>query len=79
MGKVIHLDERRKDWVEIFSTDGPSSMLQVYVNKRTGEAEVVQMNDDNEAIRTPLCYDDALMLSTSIFDIVDKVNKGTAI
>jgi hypothetical protein len=54
---VIQLDEHRRgndSWEEVFTTDGPNSTLQVYVNKKTGEIDIVQMNDDNEAIRTSL-------------------------
>jgi hypothetical protein len=54
MGKVINLRDYRDEWKEIFATDGQASTLQVYVNFQTGEAEVVQMNDDGEAIRTTL-------------------------
>jgi hypothetical protein len=53
MSNVIQLSEyQREPWEEVFSFDGPNSTLQVYANQKTGEIEVVQMNDDNEAIRT---------------------------
>jgi len=75
MGTVINLRDYKDDWKEVFTTDGPNTTLQVYVNTRTGEAEIVQMNDEGEAIRTTLDYDAALVLSTSVFNVVDKVNK----
>ena len=52
MGTLIRLDDYKYPWKEVFSLDGAASTLQVYVNEQTGEAEVVQMNDDGEAIRT---------------------------
>lgn len=57
MSNVIQLNEYRfggDSWEEVFATDGPNSTLQVYVNKSTGEVDIVQMNDDNEAIRISL-------------------------
>ena len=76
MGTVIQLRDYLNDgWKEVFATDGPNSSLQVYVNKRTGEAEIVQMNDDNECIRTPLNPEDALILVSTLGFSLGKQNK----
>ena len=67
MSNVIQLSDYRDDgWKEVFTTDGPSSTLQVYLNGKTGEAEVVQQNDDNETIRTPLSAIDAQLLVNAL-------------
>ena len=59
MGVVIRLDDYRYPWKEVFSFDADSSTLQVYVNERSGAAEVVQSNDAGEVIRTPMSAIDA--------------------
>lgn len=72
---VIQLADYRfggDDWKEVYSTDGQNSTLQVFVNKKTGEAEVVQMNDDNEAIRTYLSARD-------LYNLVDVLAKHRVI
>lgn len=51
---VIKISDYQFPWKEAFSSDSETSTLQVYVNERTGESEVVQMNDDGEAIRSQL-------------------------
>ena len=66
MGKVIRLDDFRFPWKEVMTVDSDSTTLQVYVNERTGEAEVVQMNDEGEVIRTPLAPVDAQLLSAAL-------------
>ena len=50
-------------WREAFSSDGGSSTLQVYVNDTTGQCEVVQTNDEGEAIRTMVDTYDTFNLS----------------
>jgi hypothetical protein len=62
MGDVIQLDEFKFPWKEVFTLDGMASTLQIYANERTGEIEVVQMNDDNEVIRTPISAGDTYQL-----------------
>ena len=62
MGELINLENYRYPWREVFSCDGPASCVQVYVNDLTGEAEVVQSNDDGEVIRTPLQPLDVTMM-----------------
>lgn len=51
-------------WEEAFSTDGPNSSFQVFVNRKTGEVEFVQMNDDGECIRTTLSAADAIIMGS---------------
>lgn len=74
MGTVTNLREwrDREDWREVFSTDSPNSTLQIYVNNRTGEAEIVQQNDDNETIRTPLSFEDTVGLLSSVSLAIEK-------
>lgn len=66
MGKLIHLDERRDSWKEVLTLDSRSSSLQVYVNQQTGETELVQSNDDGEALRAVLTQEDAALLSAAL-------------
>lgn len=62
MDNVISISAYTNPWKEVFSIDSESSTLQIYVNERTGEAEVVQMNDDGAAIRTQLSSVDFSLL-----------------
>lgn len=64
MGKLIRMEDFKYTWKEVFSCDGSTSTLQVYVDGSTGEAEIVQSNDDGECIRTPLSARD-------LYDLVD--------
>ncbi len=66
MGELIKLDDFRYPWKEVMTLDSESSTLQVYVNESTGEAEIVQMNDDGEAIRTQLTAVDAQLLAAAL-------------
>ena len=72
MGEVINLDLFRAPWKEVLSTDdcnGGPSTLQVYVNQNTGQIEIVQMNDDYDAIRTTLSSTDVSFL----FEVLSKL------
>lgn len=64
MGNVVNIDDFKASWREAYSLVGEWTTLRVFVNDRTGEAELVQMNDEGEAIRTSLSAVDALLLST---------------
>lgn len=66
MGEVINLRDYQNPWKEVLTIDGEASTLQVYVNSQTGEAEVFQMNDDGEAIRTQLDATDATLLGAAL-------------
>lgn len=66
MGEVIKLSDFRDKWQEVLTIDDDSSTLQVYINRGTGEAEIVQMNDDGEAIRTQLDAVDASLLGVAL-------------
>lgn len=62
MGEVINLRDFQNPWKEVLTLDAEETTLQVYVNKQTGQAEIFQMNDDGEAIRTQLDATDAALL-----------------
>lgn len=66
MGEVINLRDRQNPWKEVLTLDAEESTLQVYVNKQTGEAEIFQINDDGEAIRTQLDATDAALLGAAL-------------
>lgn len=66
MGDVIKLDSFKQPWREVLALDSESSSLQVYVNDRTGDVEIVQMNDDGKAIRTQLSRADVALLYTAL-------------
>lgn len=77
MGEVIKFDLYRTQWKEVISTDdcnGGPSTLQAYVDERTGQVEIVQMNDEYEAIRTTLSAADVRQL-TEIFSRLNKLHK----
>lgn len=59
---VIQISNFFNSWKEVCAFDAETSTLQFYVNKRTGEIEVVQMNDDGEVIRTQLSSHDSDIL-----------------
>lgn len=64
MGKVLRMEDFRYPWKEVLTIDCDCSTLQVYVNERTGETEIVQLNDDGEAIRTTMNASDACLLAS---------------
>ncbi len=66
MGNVIRLADHIYPWKLSFASDSEHSTLQVYVNERSGEIEVVQMNDEGEAIRTCLNVIDSANLSEAV-------------
>lgn len=74
MGNVISIDEYRSPWREVFSSDGETTSIQLYMNSRTGEVEIVQTNDDGESIRTVLTSLDASLLRSALTLISKKVD-----
>lgn len=54
MGDVINIFEATNDWDEILSVEGKISTLNVFRNNRTGEVDIVMLNDDNEAVSITL-------------------------
>jgi len=75
MGKVIRLDDYRYPWHEKMTFDSENATLQVYVNEQTGESEVVQMNDDGEAIRSQLSKEDTQLLAAALVLKKSKASK----
>jgi hypothetical protein len=73
MSNVVLLSDYQNPWKEVFTLEREGSTLQVFVHTRTGEAEVVQMNSDGEAIRIPMNATDARLLAAVL------VNKGTGV
>lgn len=66
-GNVVYLADRRDSgWRSVFAVDGESSTMYVYVNDISGEVEVVQMNDEGEAIRTTLDATDSAMFKAAL-------------
>ena len=67
MGKLIYLDDyRRPPYKEVLSVTRGLSHLQAFVNTATGELEVVQSNDEGEAITTVLTPDDLASLLSGL-------------
>lgn len=54
MGDVINMFARRSDWREVFKYSDDYTSMHVFVDERTGEVEVFQINDDNKSNRTVL-------------------------
>jgi len=48
------MNDYKDTWKLLFEHSGEFSTLQIYVDERSGEMELVQMNDEGEAIRTCL-------------------------
>lgn len=44
----------RPDWNELYKHEGKRSTLYLYENTRTGEVDLVQVNDDGESITSRL-------------------------
>jgi len=53
-------------WQETYSHDGENGTLQAHVNSKTGELEIVQMNDDGECYRSCLSAQEAKDLLQSL-------------
>jgi len=67
MGKLIYLDDhRRPPYKEVLSVTRGLSHLQAFVNTATGELEIVQSNDEGEAITTLLTADDLTNLLSAL-------------
>lgn len=66
MGKLIRLADHIYNWRQVYAHDGEQTTLQVYVNEGTGELEIVQMNDEGEAVRTCLSTVDSVGLVESL-------------
>lgn len=66
MGELIVLDMYRQPWRMVLKVDTPESTVQVYVNDSTGEVELVQHNDEGEAIRTVISRSDFDVLKAAI-------------
>ena len=64
----------QEEWKEVITLDSESTSMQVYVNDQTGEAEIVQMNDDGDAIRTTLGSTDAQLLASALTCRLRKVS-----
>lgn len=64
MGDVINLEDRRfsSSWREVFTVQDDYNELHVYVDDRTGEVEVFQVNVDCKANRTVLSASQAKAL-----------------
>lgn len=57
MGELIVLDDYRQQWREALKVHTDASTLSLFVNARTGEAEIVQTNDEGESISTSISSD----------------------
>lgn len=66
MGKVINLHDYVNPWREALALDSENSTLQIYINDTSGHVEIVQMNDDGEAIRSQLGPVDASLLKAAL-------------
>lgn len=75
MSNVVRLFDTGEEWKQVFSHDGEYSTLQVYVNNISGELEVVQMNDEGEAIRTCLSLANSLEFNNSLMISLKRFNK----
>lgn len=58
MGDVRYLNDYSFPWREVFSREDFATDLQIYINDRTGDVEVVQVNAEGEALTTCLSADD---------------------
>ena len=70
MGNVIKFDVLAPIYDRVFALDGAHSAIVVYRERRTGSVEIVQMNNDNEAIRTIMSPNDARELFAAFQRII---------
>ena len=64
MNNVINMsDYRFEEWHEVMTYENVNSTLQIYINDKTGELDIVQMNDDNEAIYLNGAYGQRIAIS----------------
>jgi len=68
MGDIINLDTYRDSCDQIFEHDDADdrSTIYVYRDRRSGEIEIVQINDDGEAIRTVMTSIEASLLARAL-------------
>lgn len=69
MGDVVNIKDYQPvadSWQPVLTVDSNVASLQVYVNPRTREAEIVQSNNDGTAIRTVLCPSDRATLAAAL-------------
>ncbi len=75
MGDLIRLADHIYPWKQVYAIDSANSTLQIYMNEGTGELEVVQMNDEGEAIRTCLSTCDSITLASTFAHAHQKIRK----
>jgi hypothetical protein len=66
MGELINLNDFRCKWREVLSVNSDNSTLVVYVDEKSGNAEIVQINDEGDAILTALSAIDRDLLSAAL-------------
>jgi len=72
MGKLLKLEDYRYTWKQVFAHDGEYTTMQTYVDSATNAIEIVQFNDDGEAVRTYLSGTDAVNFALAVSSILRK-------
>lgn len=58
MGDLIRLADHTETWKRVFELHGASASLQVFVDRSTGDVDIVQVNDEGESITSHLSSPD---------------------
>lgn len=62
MGDLIQLNDFRPKWKKALTLTKNGVTLHVYVDLDTGQVDLVQVNEEGEALRTELSLDDSVLL-----------------
>lgn len=67
MSRIVSIsDFLDSAWSEAFSSQNDGASLHVFQNSRTGELEIVQVNDQGEANRIVLDHESSALLRASL-------------
>lgn len=66
MGDVISIADRIARWREIFSYEDEHTSVKLFVNDLNGEMELLQINNEEEAIRTVFSTVDAATFMNAV-------------
>jgi len=66
MGDLIRFSDYVSSWTEILTVNAERSTLHVYTNRHDEIVEIVQVNDEGEAIMTTLRSDDIDRLASAL-------------
>ncbi len=63
-------------WKKIFSSSDSNSTVEVFTNDKTGDIDIVQLNDDGKSIRTSLDPESAALFLAAL--TITTLNRRTS-